>query len=271
MKFRRYIAWRFIFALVVLLATVGVFLFGTHGNAERANTLCDTDQRVFDYGDYLSDDGEAQLASLISGWEKSCRTDLILYTDSAFRTDDDVVPLVQEFFLDHDFGWDRSNGDAVLLYFNMSTRYVYVLTSGRAIGIVNSQHIYDRIVDLVGDQAKQGDYYQGFVDGFERIRWHMLLGKYVPAPFLYLLIFLVGTVTSCVAFLARQMRNLASVPVEIDDYLVSSQVMRNTAQTTRTQVIHHARSGGGGGGGFHIGGGGGGGGGPHFGGGGGHF
>ncbi len=273
MRFKKYIALRFLLAAAVLLVTVGVFLGSTRGTAVRENDLCDTEERVFDHGDYITDSQEEALAAQIAVWERSCRTDLILYTDAEYISDSDVVSRVQQFMIDHDFGWDRSNGDAVLLYFNMSTRYVYVCTTGRAIGIFNSQRIYDKIVDLVGDGAKAGDYYKGFYDGLSRIRWHMLMGKYVPAPFLYLLIWIVGTLTSSGVFLRRQTRNLARVPVDINDYRSDSRVLSNQAATINTRVIRHPRSGGGGGG--HIGGGfsggGGGGGGHSFGGGGGHF
>ncbi len=273
MRFRRYIAIRFVLAAVVLLASAGVFFFSTNRTAARENSLCDTDERVFDYGEYISAEEERELASQIGVWERNCRTDLVLYTDAEYISDSEVVSRVQQFLIDHDFGWDRSNGDTVLLYFNMSTRYVYVCTAGRAIGIFNSQRIYDKIVELVGDEAKEGNYYQGFYNGLSRIRWHMLMGKYVPAPILYFLIWIIGTLGSSGVFLARQTRNLARVPVDINDYRVSSRVLSNRAATISTHVIHHPRSSGGGHGGHGGGGGfsGGGGGGHSFGGGGGHF
>ncbi len=277
-RFRKYIRVCLIFSIVSILGCTAIMFVMTRTGASRSNTLTDTSERVFDYGGYMTESEITQLSEEIEKLERQSRSDLIVYTSSDNVSDSSAISTAEQFILDHDFGWNKSNGDCVLLYFNMTTRYVYVCTSGRAINIFDRNQIYDTVVEIVGTEAVDGNYYEGLSQGISRISWHMLMGKYMVAPFLFFLIVIAGTIISALIFVIKETSNLANNPVTISDYLKSRGQLAGSRTVLHTSVIHTpppgrgGRGGGGfGGGGFGGGGGGHSGGGGSFGGGGGHF
>ncbi len=273
-NFFGFVRFCLIFFVVSILACSAVLFVTTRTGVSRSNSQTDTQERVFDYGGYMSETEIAKLSEEIAKLEKQSRSDLIVYTSSDNVSDQSAISTAQQFILDHDFGWNKSNGDCVLLYFNMTTRYVYVCTSGRAINIFDRNQIYDKVVEIVGSAAKEGNYYEGLSGGISRVSWHMLTGKYMVAPFVFMLIVIGGTIISVLIFVIAETRNLADNPVTIQDYLQQRGQVSGARTVLHTSVIHHSSGSGRGGGGFRGGGGGfsgGGGGGGHFGGGGGHF
>ena len=80
--YHNYILACFIFGGVsVVLCSIAIFIM-LSSHPARGNHLCDTTERVFDNGNYLTDEEEKALASEVEKLSEKCRTDLIVYTDS---------------------------------------------------------------------------------------------------------------------------------------------------------------------------------------------
>lgn len=247
-----------------MLFLSGLFMLVMLGyTPDRTNDGCDTDQRVFDEGNLLTDDEEAALSDEIAKLAYSCHTDLVVYTDNQDLSDDDTADFTTQFVRKHQFGWDAADGDTVLLYLNMNTRYVYINTMGRAIDIFNRQSLYDRIVKLVGkDAASKGLYYEGLLAGLKNITWNMRMGKFMMAPLPFALMLIFGGSVTVFIFYLYQTRKLADKEVSYMDYFKKADVISDKSRHTGTVYITHnsdssGSSGGGGGGGGGNGGGGG--------------
>ena len=265
-NFRKYLIRCFAMGGGMLLVSVFFMIVMLTYNPERTNDSCDTDERVFDEADLLTDDEEAELSAQIADLSQSCHTDLVVYTDDQDLSDSETKDFTTDFVRSHNFGWDKACGDTVLLYLNMNTRYVYINTMGRAIGIFNRQSLYDRIVKLTGKEAaSKGLYYKGLLDGLKNINWNMRMGKFMMAPVPFVLLLVVGGTVTLFIFLAYQTRKLADKEVTFMNYLKDSKIVSDNTRHIRTYYItHDDNSSGGGSGGGGGGGGGNGGGGGHF-------
>ena len=128
--------FRWVFIVIAVLAIVLAAIKGAQGLAsitgshERTNTECTTTQRVFDYADVLTDREEKKLESLIAKREKQTGCDIVLVTlyeslEEYAREIEPDVPhnqfvriFAEEFYEENQFGYDKSNGDGVLLVDN---------------------------------------------------------------------------------------------------------------------------------------------------------
>ena len=83
-EYFRYFKWLYIVLGVMIL--VYAVISGSHwvismaANCKRTNTQCTTEERVFDYGDVLTDKEEDQLRSLIARRQKQTGCDIVLIT-----------------------------------------------------------------------------------------------------------------------------------------------------------------------------------------------
>ncbi len=133
-EYFKYFRWVFIViaVLAIVLATIkgAQGLASITGSHERTNTECTTTQRVFDYADVLTDREEKKLESLIAKREKQTGCDIVLVTlyeslEEYAREIEPDVPynqfvriFAEEFYEENQFGYDKSNGDGVLLVDN---------------------------------------------------------------------------------------------------------------------------------------------------------
>lgn len=203
-EYFRYFKWMYIILGAVLI--LYIFIRVGHGavsgaaNYQRTNTECTTDERVFDYGDVLTDKEEDKLRSLIAKREKQTGCDIVLVTleeslkDYAREIDpyvdyDEFVRIYAEAFYEEcRFGYDKPNGDGVLLVDNWFREddgriYTWFCTTGKVKEAYSASQI-DHILDNVYRYVEHDPYraYKTYVDEF----YHDMMGTrmfnvYVPA------------------------------------------------------------------------------------------
>lgn len=203
-EYFRYFKWMYIILGVILL--LFGFISGGHWaisnavNYQRTNTSCTTKERVFDYGDVLTDREEEKLRSLIAKREKQTGCDIVLITlqeslkeyareiEPHVSYDEFVRVYAEEFYESHNFGYDKPNGDGVLLVDNWFREddgkiYTWFCTTGKVKDAYSDTEI-DHILDNVYRYVEHDPYraYKTYVNDF----YHDMIGVqlfnlYVPA------------------------------------------------------------------------------------------
>lgn len=141
---------------IIILALAAVFLILSIARAgaktERANTECTTQERVFDYADKLTDSEEDSLRELIAKREKQTGCDIVLVTLNesleeyakgyeeqlgSLRPYQYTMVYADNFYDEHMFGYNKPQGDGVLLLDNWyresdGSVYSWLSTCGKA-------------------------------------------------------------------------------------------------------------------------------------------
>lgn len=183
--------------LAALLVVYGAMAAGSVlTKKERTNTECLTTQRVFDYGDILTDEEEEKLEALISKVEKKVEIDIVLVVlnesleeyAASMGADVPISNYVkvyaEDFLCKNHFGydiptegeWDRpvQDGDAVILvdnWYRESDGKVYTWFS--AFGTIYDEYGYnkiDRVLDAVYKYIETNPYkaYRAYIKQIER-------------------------------------------------------------------------------------------------------
>lgn len=136
--------------IVLYLGLTGMHsVVGNLKNGDRQNTECTTAERVFDEADVLSDKEEEKLRKLIAKREKQTGCDIVLVTlneslrDYAYERqeyvaeDKYVMIYADDFYDEHMFGYDKPQGNGVLLLDNLYREddgwaYSWLCTTGKA-------------------------------------------------------------------------------------------------------------------------------------------
>ncbi len=183
-NWKKYISYfKFWFLAILLLAVLLVVLLAVRGResaAERTNQECDTQERVFDYADVLTVDQEEALRAVIAEQEKRTACDIVLVTlneslaDYAAAYEEELGYLTPDrytmvyadnFYDEHQFGYDRPYGDGVLLLDNWYREadggvYSWLSTCGRAEDRFSSSMIDSLLMEALAnaDQDPYGAY-----------------------------------------------------------------------------------------------------------------
>lgn len=164
-EYFRFFRWLYIILGVLIVVCVIEKLSSRTVHYERTNTECTTTQRVFDYADVLTDSEEKELAALIDKREKETNCDIILITleqslkeyaraiEPSVGYDEFVRVYAEQFYEENKFGYNKPNGDGVLLIDNWFREddgkiYTWFCTTG----IVEDRYTasaIDRILDKV--------------------------------------------------------------------------------------------------------------------------
>lgn len=202
-EYFRYFKWLYIILCVMILLFVCVN--GGHRAVSRAaayqrtNTECRTDERVFDYGDVLTDREEDKLRSLIAKREKQTGCDIVLVTlqeslkDYALEIDpyadyEEFVKIYAEkFYEDNRFGFDMANGDGAVLVDNWHREedgriYTWFCTTGKVKNAYSDAAV-NHILDNVYRYVEQDPYraYKTYVNDFYHDMTGMrLFNYYIP-------------------------------------------------------------------------------------------
>lgn len=203
-EYFRYFKWLYMILGVVLLLYIfisgGQSVVSRAAGGQRTNTECTTDERVFDYGDVLTDKEEDKLRSLIAKREKQTGCDIVLITlkeslkDYAREIDpyadyDEFVKIyAEEFYEEHNFGYNKSNGDGVLLVDNWFREddgriYTWFCTTGKVKDAYNDASI-NHILDNVYRYVEHNPYraYKTYVNDFYHdMRGTRMFNLYVPS------------------------------------------------------------------------------------------
>lgn len=202
-EYFHYLKWLYIAlgAMICIygLLTGGHWIVSKMANYQRTNKECTTDERVFDYGDVLTDKEEDKLRKLIAKREKQTGCDIVLITlnESLKEYAREIEPYVdydefvrvyaEEFYENHNFGYDKPNGDGVLLIDNWYREddggiYTWFCTTGKvkdAYGYVEIDHILDNVYRYVEKDPYRA--YKTYINDF----YHDMMGVqlftlYVP-------------------------------------------------------------------------------------------
>lgn len=178
---------------LIILGVLAVFYFGVTGlhclmggirNGERQNTECTTEERVFDQADVLTDGEEEKLRKLIAKRERQTGCDIVLVTlneslrEYAYERqeyvaqDKYVMVYADNFYDEHLFGYDKPQGDGVLLLDNLYREddgfaYSWLTTTGRAEGKYSSAMI-DHLLEKSYRWSKLSPYlgYKAYINQF---------------------------------------------------------------------------------------------------------
>ncbi len=185
---RQYVHYfRWYFMIVGVLAAVygGILLMhGSSDAGERTNAECLTEERVFDYGEVLSEKEENKLRELIAKRERQTGCDIVLVTldeslEEYAREREGNVPykefvrvFAEEFYDGNKFGYDGPIGDGVLLVDNWHREadgnvYTWLCAAGKAdrkydLALMN--HLLDNVYRSVEHSPYQA--YRTYINEF---------------------------------------------------------------------------------------------------------
>lgn len=223
-EYFHYFKWLYII-LGVMLLCYGI-VAGGHLAAskaagyERTNTQCKSEERVFDYGDVLTDREEDKLRELIARREKQTGCDIVLVTlqESLEGYAREIEPYAdysefvriyaEKFYEDNNFGYDKPNGDGVILVDNWyreadGSIYTWFCTTGKvkeAYSDANVNHILDNVYRYVEHEPYRA--YKTYINDFYHDMTGMrLFNIYIPGAFAW-----VAGIISAVIFMLYNMR-----------------------------------------------------------------
>ena len=274
-EYFRYFRWLYIiFAVLLLLLgflNAGHAIIAGAANYNRTNTECTTTERVFDYGDVLTDKEEEKLRKLIAKREKQTGCDIVLVTleeslkdyareiDPSVSYDKFVKIYAEEFYEDHNFGYNKSNGDGVILVDNWYREddgriYTWFCTTGK-VKIAYSDEDIDHILDNVYRYVETNPYraYKTYVNDFYHDMLginmiHMNVSRGVP--------WFIGIISSVIFILFNWRAKKGAKTTTASTYVNGTEPQFGVREDRflRKSVVHHKIESSSGGGGSHGGG-----------------
>ena len=184
-QYLHYFKWPFVAIGILAAVYIGLLIArSAAGEKERENGECLTKERVFDYGDVLSEKEEGKLRELIAEREKQTGCDIVLVTlneslKEYAREREEHVPyrefvrvFAEEFYDSNAFGYDKPIGDGVILVDNWFREddgriYTWLCTVGRA-ETKYTDAMVNRLLDDVYRYIEESPYkaYEAYVNGF---------------------------------------------------------------------------------------------------------
>ena len=142
---------------------------------ERTNTQCETEERVFDYADVLSDEEEGKLRELIEQTQEEVGCDIALVTLNEYigSGESAVMNFADDFYEANKFGYDKAYGDGAVLVDNWYSgeTYMWFSTSGRVENRYSDYDI-DNLLDEVCDVVNT-DPYKAYTRYIEHVGYTM--------------------------------------------------------------------------------------------------
>lgn len=279
-EYFHYFKWMYLILGVMIclfcLLTGGHWAVSRAAGYQRTNRECTITERVFDYGDVLTDKEEERLRRLIAKRERQTGCDIVLVTlreslkdyaraiEPNVGYDEFVRVYAEQFYEDHKFGYDKPNGDGVLLVDNWYREddgriYTWFCTTGKvmdAYSYAEVDHILDNVYRYVERDPCRA--YQRYVNDF----YHDMLGTRVFTLYVPDAVPWIAGIISAVIFILCNRRTKSGVrtttAMTYVDGLEPRFRVREDRFLHKSVVKRKMESGGsGGGGGGHSGGGGG--------------
>lgn len=281
-EYFRYFRWLYIILAVMLLLlgllSGGHYVISAAVDYKRTNEECTTTERVFDYGDVLTDKEEDKLRKLIAKREKQTGCDIVLITlneslkeyargiDPYVSYEEFVRIYAEQFYEQYNFGYDAPNGDGVLLVDNWYREdngriYTWFCTTGKVRDAYTDEEI-DHILDNVYRYVENNPYraYKTYINDF----YHDMLGMqvfnlYVPSAVPWIAGIISSVIFALCNWKAKSGKKTTTALTYVDGLEPRFRVRED--RFLRKSVVQHKiqPSSGSGGGGGHSGGGGGGG------------
>lgn len=206
-EYFRYFKWLYTVLAVVAALTAafhaGHWVKAEAMNYQRTNTECAVRERVFDNADVLTDKEEEKLRDLIAKRERQTGCDIVLVTlnepleayaraiEPSAPSEEFVRVYAEQRWENDGFGYDRPNGDGVMLVDNWSREddgriHTWFWTTGRARDAYYVEDI-DHLLDNVYRYVEKNPYraYKTYVNDFyhDMMGWnlcHLSVPGYVP-------------------------------------------------------------------------------------------
>ena len=216
-EYFRYFRWLYIILAAVLLIygllTAGHAIVASAAYYDRTNTECTTSERVFDYGDILTDREEDKLRTLIDKRQKQTGCDIVLvilneslaeYTkamNSNMSYDQFVKIYAEQFYDEHNFGYNQPHGDGILLVDNWYREddgriYSWLYNEGK-VRTTYSDADLNGLMDSVYRYVESNPYraYKAYVNDF----YHGMIGmNAVHANIPRWSAFIIGTISAVI-------------------------------------------------------------------------
>jgi len=115
-----------------------------------------TQKKVYDDAGILTSSEESKLQQLCVDTAQASQIDIIIVTtkDNQGKS---AMKYAEDFFVAHDFGYDKKGGDGVLFLIDMQGRETWIATSGSGIKYISDTRI-DNIVTATTTYLKKSDY-----------------------------------------------------------------------------------------------------------------
>lgn len=273
-EYFHYFKWLYIALGVLLLILAGISISQWSAAKiayyDRTNTECTTTERVFDYADVLTDRQEEKLRKLIAKREKQTGCDIILITleeslkDYAREIEPDVSydqfvrVYAEQFYEENNFGYDKANGDGVLLIDNWYREddgriYTWLCTTGKVKEAYDAEgidHLLDNVYLFVEDNPYRA--YKTYVNDFYHDMRGMMAGDmYLPGYFSWLVGLLAAIIFVAVNWRSRKGEKTTTATTYVAGGSPTFKVrqdrfLRKSVVTHKIQTNNSSHSGGGG-------------------------
>ena len=232
----------------------------------------DNSIKVYDYADLLSDSEEKELENIATNFVKTYNMDVAMVTinENPYGVSDYYSQIyAQDFYYYNRFGINSSH-DGFILLIDMSNRYIYMATKGKAMLVYDDERIYN-ITDVAYNYLKNGNYYDGYKAMMDQASIYAKEGtaesnKYycvdkdgepyqcveIPKSVNWPLSLVIGLLGSLVpAFVHTRKYKGIKLATNANSYLKNSNIDTQTDQflttfTSRVRRSHDSSSGGGG-------------------------
>lgn len=202
---KKYLSYfKFYFLAIAVLGALLIVLLvwkGRETSLQRTNGECLTEERVFDYGEALSSGEEERLRTLIREKERETGCDIVLVTlneslEAYARQYEEsqgylqpyqyVMVYADNFYDEHNFGYDKPRGDGVILVDNWYREadgrvYSWLSTCGRAVDQLSSGEIDGLLNRALADV--ESDPYSAYARYVELFAREMKADGGVSIPF----------------------------------------------------------------------------------------
>ena len=123
----------------------------------------DNSKKVYDYAELLTDTEEKELFDIVERLISKYDMDIALVTinENPYGVSDDYSRIyAQDFYYFNRFGKNTSH-DGFIILIDMSNRYVYMATKGRAMLVFDDDRI-DNITEVAYNYLRDGNYFEGY-------------------------------------------------------------------------------------------------------------
>ncbi len=261
---------------ILFMIYFGVYMSyrSTVTTPERENIACDTEDRIFDYANELSSIEKTRLEETISKYEQKLGFDIVLVlldedigngtANYSYDNYDIIEKWTQDFYVEHNFGWDNEDKDGVIFVANYYDGYAWMELWGDPYYKCSATK-RDNLIDDIKVNLRVNPYKASntYIKGVYK---NMTGLGFIGATLPWYIKFMIGFVAAAIFLLCNLKVKAGKVTVNKDTYIESGNAKIKKDENvflskhTTSRRIESSSSGsgggGGGGGGSHGGGGG---------------
>lgn len=196
----------------------------------------DRDQKIYDYGELLSDEEEQELQNLCVQTAMRDEMDIIILTVKGL---DGKSPMeyADDFYDDHAFGFEKPHGTGILFLVDMEGRNWWISTSGKCMDYFSVDDT-DAVGRAAAGYLSSGQYRQAFVTFVEKssevAQTSIAHRKLLRSPLIPTGIAVVVAVIVCLILHHRQ-----KTPMTVNSrtYVQQSQILNEYDHYTHTTTV----------------------------------